>query len=641
LLKKAPRAEIQPGAQAAGSGCASAGGAAQTSTERKRNLKMTQAALPTRDQINRKYKWNDEAVFESREAFEAQIEQMPALLESISAYRGRLAEGPQTLLEAMQALEAVMKPAGMLIVYTNMSYHVNSKDQQAAKDLGRARAVFGKTAAAVAFIDPELLSIGHDTLKQWMEDEPQMRTYEHYINDLFRKQAHVRSAEVEEVLGGLADVFGGPHNTWNMLTDADFQFTPAKSVYGAEIPFSASTIHSILSGQDREARRTAYESFTGTFLAFKNTLASNLTTSIKQYVFETRLRGHSSSLEHSLFENNIPVEVFHNLIDTFRKNLPTWHRYWRIRRKILGVETLHPYDIWAPLTEGQDELPYEQAVDWIVKGMAPLGGEYTSTLRQGCLEDRWVDVYPNEGKTGGAFSSGWVGTPPFIKMAYDDSLFSLSTLAHELGHSMHSHYSRATQPMVYSRYSLFLAEVASNFNQAMVRAYLLENNPDPVFQIGVIEEAMSNFHRYFFIMPTLARFELETHQRVERGQGLSADDLNSLMADLFEEAYGGEMVIDRDQVGITWATFLHMYMDFYVYQYATGIAGAHALAQRILDGEQGAAEAYLSFLKSGSSRYPLEVLKDAGVDLTTPAPVEAAFKIMSGYIDRLEELSGS
>jgi oligoendopeptidase F len=600
---------------------------------------MAQTTLPTRTQIENKYKWNAEAVFETRDALEEQFQNMPGLLEEFGRFRNRLADNPQTLVEAMRTLEKVMKPAGMLLVYTSMAYNVDSKNQEAAKDYNRSRGVFGMTMAAVAFLDPELIAIGHDTLKQWMEEEPQLRVFEQYFDNLFRAQAHVRSAEVEEVLGGLADIFGGPHNIWNMLTDADFQFPPARTEQGEQVAFSSSTIHSILSESDREARRTAWEGFTDTFLSFKNTLASTLNTSIKQFVFETRARRHQSSLEFSLFENNIPVEVFHNLVETFRNNLPTWHRYWRVRRQALGVEILHPYDIWAPLTKGQKEVSYEQAVEWISEGMKPLGDEYTQILRRGCLEERWVDVYPNEGKTGGAFSSGWVGTPPFIKMAYDNSLFSLSTLAHELGHSMHSFYSRKTQPMVYSRYSLFLAEVASNFNQAMVRAYLLENNPDPVFQIGVIEEAMSNFHRYFFIMPTLARFELETHQRVERGQGLAADDLNNLMADLFDEAYGGEMHIDRPRVGITWATFLHMYMDFYVYQYATGIAGAHALASRVLSGENDAAEAYLSFLKAGSSRYPLEVLKDAGVDLATPAPVEAAFKIMEGYIDRLEKLT--
>jgi oligoendopeptidase F len=350
------------------------------------------------------------------------------------------------------------------------------------------------------------------------------------------------------------------------------------------------------------------------------------------------VRGFESSLEATLFEHNIPTSVFRNLIDTFKANLPTWHRYWAIRRKALGVESLHPYDIWAPMGGGSPKIPYEQAVDWICDGMAPLGEEYVSAMRQGCLEDRWVDVHPNAGKSGGAFSSGRPGTFPFIVMSYADTVFSLSTLAHELGHSMHKHLLDQVQPVIYSRYSLFVAEVASNFNQSMVRSHLLDTQTDPAFQLAVLEEAMSNFHRYFFIMPTLARFELDIHQRVERGQGLTASDMSELMADYFAEGYGGEMSVDRDRVGITWATFGHLYVDYYVYQYATGISGANALVKRVLSGREGGVDDYLGFLRAGGALYPLDALKLGGVDLSTPEAVEITFGVLSDLVDRLENL---
>jgi oligoendopeptidase F len=274
----------------------------------------------------------------------------------------------------------------------------------------------------------------------------------------------------------------------------------------------------------------------------------------------------------------------------------------------------------------------------VCAGLAPLGDEYVSTLRRGCLEERWIDIYANQGKTDAQFSAGWRGTHPFILMRYADNLSSMSTLAHELGHSMHSYFTWQHQPQIYANYSLFAAEVASNFNQAMVRAHLLSQKPERAFEIEVIEEAMDNFHRYFFIMPTLARFELEAHRRVEQGQGLTANDLNELMADLFTEAYGSEMEVDRPRVGITWATFGHLYADYYVFQYATGISGAHALAKRILTGVPGARDAYLDFLRAGGSLYPAEALQRAGVDLTTPQPLDDTFEVLAGLVDRLEGL---
>lgn len=599
---------------------------------------MTDATLPPRSALAREDTWNAESVFESPAAWDAEQLALPAEIEKLARHQGHLAEGPDALLSAFKEFDALYGRVGKLLTYALMAHHVDTTDQAAARRYGQAQGLYGQMLGSLGFFDPELLAIGQAKLNEWMGAEPKLAVYAHYIDDLFRRQAHVRSAEVEQLLGMLADPFSGPRTTANFLTNADLTFRPAKGMDGTELPMSVAALDKILGGADRAARRTAWESHMDAHLGFKNTLASNLATSIKQNVFSTRARQYGSSLEAALFADNLPPQVFHNLIETFRRNLPTWQRYWAVRRRALGVETLQPYDVWAPLATHGPSLNYRQAVDVICAGLAPLGDTYVNTLRRGCLEERWIDVYANQGKTDAQFSSGWQGTHPFILIRFEGDLSGVSTLAHELGHSMHSYFTWVTQPMIYSQYSLFAAEVASNFNQAMVRAHLLAHNPDREFQISVIEEAMNNFHRYFFIMPTLARFELETHQRVERGQGLTADDMIELMADLFAEAFGPDVSFDRQRMGMTWATFGHLYADYYVYQYATGISGANALARRIVAGEPGAAEAYLDFLKAGGSLYPLDALKRAGVDLTTPQPVEDTFAVLAGLVDRLEKL---
>jgi oligoendopeptidase F len=599
---------------------------------------MSDSKVRTRTEIGPEFKWNASSVFPTEDAWEKAAGEIPNLIRQVEQQRGHLGDGPETLWKAIQLNEELNTRLGKIIVYASISHQVDTTDNHATAMVGKAVGLIGQASAAVSYIDPELVQIGFEKLKQWMGQEPGLKIYAHYIEDLFRKQEHVRSAEVEEILGMLAPSFFSTDETATMMTDADFRFPPAQSKEGKEIQVTQGTYQKLLSSPDREVRRTAWQNYMDTYLSFKNTLANNLNTSIQQNVFNARVRHYNTTLEASLFANNVPVEVFHNLIQTYQRFLPIWHRYFDVRRKALGVEKLYTYDVWAPLTDNHPAIPYLQAVDMISAGLAPMGEQYVKDLRRGVLEQSWVDVYPNLGKSSAQFSAGAFETFPFIVINYEDSIFSLSTLAHELGHSMHSFYTWQTQPVVYSEYSLFVAEVASNFHQAMVRAHLLATNPDRDFQISVIEEAMDNFHRYFFIMPTLARFELEMHERAERGEGLSADVMINRMAELYAEGYGSAVELDHDRDGITWATFGHLYADYYVYQYATGISGANALSRRILNGEPGASERYLGFLKSGGSRYPLDVLKAAGVDLTTPAPVEETYQVLDGLVARLEKL---
>jgi oligoendopeptidase F len=597
-----------------------------------------QKAVPPRSEIPSEHKWNAESVFPSREAWAEELKTVTEQVPSLASFQGKLSESASKLADWFEASEKIFRRVFTLFIYARMHQACETTDQGAISMVGQGGSLFSQYSATTAFAVPEMLAIGEPKIMQWVESEPRLKIYKHYFSDLFRQQQHVRSGEVEEVLALAGEPFIQVDNTEEMLTSADLQFRPI-TVNGESTPIAQGNFWSMLDSADHETRRQAWESYQDGYLSMKNTLTSNYLASVKRDIFYARARRYDSALEASLFQNNIPKAVFTNLIDTYRKNIPTWHRYWAIRRKALGLNELNPYDIWAPINPNPPVVNFQQAVDWICEGLAPLGKDYVDALRKGCLEDRWVDIYPNQGKTAGAFSDGSYDTHPFIMMSFDNNLGAMSTLTHELGHSMHSFLTRKNQPFVYGNYSLFVAEVASNFNQAMTRANLFKKMTDRDFQIALIEEAMGNLHRYFFIMPTLARFELEVHERVEKGQGLTSQDLIGLMADLFSEGYGSEMHVDRDRVGITWAQFGHLYSNFYVYQYATGISAAHALAGRILDGVPNAAADYVKFLSTGSSLYPVDALKVAGVDMATPEAVERTFAVLADYVTKLGELT--
>ncbi len=593
--------------------------------------------LPPRSQVPVEETWDLESVFKTPEDWEKAGKKLSEHTKKLASYQGKLTS-PEKIVEYLNLYNEAGTIAGQIRNYASNYYSVDTTNQISGARLGQAGSLLSQLGAATAFFEPELMEIGLDKVDKWIKEYPDFAYYSHGLEKLRRRQIHVRSGEVEEALAMTADPFSGPATIYAALNNADLKFKPAESSNGESIEVGQASIGGLTTNTDREARRTAWENYNDGYLAYKNTLAATYIAQIKQDVFNARTHNYESSLHASLGPNNVPVEVYHNLVKVFQRNLPIWHRYWRLRREIMGVDKFHVYDIKAPLTTDKPYVPFKQAVEWISEGLAPIGEEIVEIIQKGCLEQRWVDRVRNKGKRQGAFTSGTAGTYPFIMMSYADDLFSLSTLAHELGHGLHSYYSWKTQPYIYGRYSLFEAEVASNFNQAMVRDYLFKTQPDREFQIGLIEEAMSNFHRYFFIMPTLARFELEAHTRIEEGKPLSADALIDLTAELFKEGYGDEVEFDHDRIGITWTQFGHMYRNYYVYQYTTGISGAHALAKPIIEGDQDAVERYHSFLNAGGSRFPTENLKMTGVDLTKPEPVESAFQYLGGLVDRLEEL---
>ncbi|MCS6835900.1 MAG: oligoendopeptidase F [Anaerolineae bacterium] len=592
--------------------------------------------LIPRSQVPTEQTWNAESVYADRDAWRAEYDALARDIPTLAQHQGF--SDAVSLLAYLEASQSLGRRVRTLFMYASLASSVDSSDDEARAMLGQAMGHYGQLASLTAFYEPHLLSLGRETVMDWMASLPALAIYRHHFDEVFRRADHTLSAEAEAVLGALSEVLESPYLTSSELANSDMKFPSIQTSQGQPFPLGQPTVHIALQDPDRALRQAAWTSYADSYLALQNTFASNYLANARTNVALARLRRFESVLHYKLFPQALPIQVFHNLMSVFVRHLPLWQRFWDVKRRVLGYETFHPWDIWAPMTAHEPQVPYIQSVEWIAAGLAPLGQDYVAALRRGCLEERWVDYAVNAGKRQGAFSSGSYDTHPFIMMSYEESLSGMSTLAHELGHSLHTYHTVRHQPPIYADYGMFVAETASNFNQAMTRAYLFQQGMGRDFELALIQEAIDNFHRYFFIMPTLARFELEVHTRLGQGRPLNAQALNAIMADLYAEGYGTTMSDDRERTAITWAQFPHLYEAFYTFQYATGISAAHALSEAILAGEAGAAERYLQFLCAGSSVPPLEALKLAGVDMTTPEPIERAFGVLARLIDRLEAL---
>jgi oligoendopeptidase F len=594
---------------------------------------MTLTDPPIRADLPFDQTWDIAAIFATPDDWEAEFGLLPDAFGHLAEYAGRLGESPERLAEYLKADEAVRQRLGRLTSYAGMQSSVDGQDAVAADRRDRGNVLASGYAQATAFDSPELLALDEATLKDWLT-RPVLADYAVMVGRILKTRPHVRSAEVESLLGALGSPFGSARGIHPAIANMDLDFG---AVDGVKVGHG--NIDALVGSADREVRRAAWEGYADAHLAVKHGMAAALATGVRQNVFLARARNYPNALSAALSATYIPNTVFDTLIETYRANLPTWHRYWAVRAKWLGLDKLREYDVKAPLSARPPVVDYAQAVSWIADGMAPLGGEYVAAMRGGLTTERWVDYGLNRDKRQGAYSNGVFPIKPFIFMSWNDTLPSMSTLAHEIGHSMHTYFSWQKQPYSQARYTLFSAEVASNFNQAMVRKHLFAAQPDLDFQVALIEEAVGNFHRYFFIMPTLARFEQEIHARVESGRGLSAPDLNSLMADLLQDGYGEGVQMDRERSGILWGQFsTHLYSNFYAYQYATGIAAAHQLLAGFEADPEAARERYLTFLGEGGRLDPLDALRAAGVDMEKPEAVEKTFEVLAGYVDRLEAL---
>jgi len=592
--------------------------------------------LPARSEIPTIETWNLETIFPDIQTWEKTKDDVTLKINILKTYEGQLSKDSETLAKTWDLFEQVNRKVLCIQVYGMLANAVdtNNSDTQALFDQGIQ--IENNFRAASAFIEPELIGIGFEKLREWIKKEKKLIHLGQYINNLERIKKHINPHNIEKNISLSMEPLSDFYRTHLVLINADLHFKHAIDQNGNTLTVGQSNIFSLLSQKDRKIRETAFKNYADGYLDFKNTIASIELGCVHRDIFTAKTHHYNSALELSLDADNIPEKVFSILTKTFKENLPVWHRYWRVLRKALGYKELFVYDIKAPLSDDIPVVPYEQAVDWICEALSPMGDEYIHILRKGALEERWVDRACNLGKRQGAFSSGKYDTNPFVMISYSDNIFSMSLLAHELGHSMHSYYTRKYQPFIYGHYSLFAAEVASNFHQSMVREYLFKKHKEVSFQKTLINETMWNLYRFFFIMPILSLWEIEIHKRAELGKPLTANSMIEICSELIAEGFGGEVNYDKDRIGITWAQYQQTYQNFYNYQYATGIAAAYTLSEHVLNEGKEAAERYINFLKTGSAKYPVDALREAGVDMTSAEPMHNAYRVLKSYIDRLE-----
>lgn len=614
-----------------------------TATKHVAQAQPATGVVPHRAEVPQAERWDLESVFPTDQVWDSAFRAAERRIAELDGFRGRIGESATTLLAALRLRDELREAVERVKVFGNLRRaEDNTNSANVAMD-GRGSTLSARFEAAGAFVPVEILAIPEATIAAWTSEDPGLATYRHAIERIQRRRKHVRSADVEEVLARAGDLAASPETIAGILEDGELPLGVIQDETGEPVMLAQGNLDRHLHSPDRRVRREAWEASADGYLAFRHTFAASLAGAVKANAFFAESRGYPSALEAALARDEIPTTVFHTLIETVQRNLPTWHRYFRVKRRLLGLAEgdFHGWDITAPLAP-EPPISWEDGVDLILGSLAPLGEDYVAINRRGIAE-RWVDRAANVGKGGGAFSWGPYRTKPFISMVYDGDLGSVSTLTHELGHSLHAHQTWATQPITYQENG-FLVEVPSNFHQALLGEYLLSLRDDRDWIVPVIEERMANYLRYFFTMPLLARFELACHERIAHGEALTAEEMSETMLALYREGYGDEVVLaepDAERVAITWARFPHLYMNFYVYEYTIGIAGAAALAKQVREEGAPAADRFVRLLRAGGNGFPIDLLNAAGIDMTSPEPVQAAFDLLSGYVDRLETFTNA
>lgn len=593
----------------------------------------------TRNEIAREYTWDLESIFTTNADWHHSYQAVSERIPHLEALKGTLAESGKALFDVLQARDAVVEQIEKLFVYASLRKDEDTTNSTYQAMYDRAMQLYVRATTATSFIEPEILALPQARQDQFVQDHPALHLYDHHLHDLSRNRPHIRSIEVEAVLAAASEITETPDTIFSMIDNADLKLPTITDEQGREVELTKGNYLVYIRSTDRRVRKEAFEGMHRTFLKQRHTIAATLSGQVKGALFHTRQRTFSSTRQRALFRNNIPLSVYDNLVSTVTESIPLLNRYLKLRKRCLQLDELHLYDLYVPIVEETDEeISYEQARDTVIAALAPLGEHYT-TILQRAFSERWIDVYETPGKRGGAYSGGSYATQPFILLNYQNKRDSMYTLAHELGHSMHSFFTRNTQPFQYGDYTIFVAEVASTLNEGLLTEYLLRTRTDRAMRLAILNHSLESLRSTLFRQTMFAEFEQTIHQQVQEGQPLTADSLGAAYHEINARYYGGETVID-DLVDAEWARIPHFYYTFYVYQYATGISAASALVQQILREGQPAVDRYLNFLRSGSSAYSIDLLKQAGVDMNTPEPIRLTLQLFASHLTQMEELIG-
>ena len=589
-----------------------------------------------RTEISKEYKWKIEDLYAANDIWEEDFIKLQKGIEELKCFEGTLSQSAENLLKMQEKCDELNQLAEKVYVYANQRLHEDTSNAYYQGLSGRAQMLLVQMSETASYIEPEILAIPEEKLEEMMKDEG-LRKYETYFRRLLRRKEHILSKEMEELLAGVDEVAEGPKDTFMMFNNADIKFPVIKGEDGEPIEITHGKYVKLLESQNREVRKAAFEGLYESYGKFKNTLAATYRANVKQAGFFAKARKYESSLKAALAGSHIPVEVYDSLIESVHAHLPALHEYVKVRKEKLGVEELHMYDLYVPMVgEADKKIPYEEAKEIVLNGLAPLGEDYLELLKKG-FNEGWIDVYENEGKRSGAYSWGAYGTHPYVLLNYQDNLNNVFTLAHEMGHALHSYYSDETQDYIYAGYKIFVAEVASTCNEALLIRYLLDHSKDDIEKAYLLNYFLEQFRSTLFRQTMFAEFEKLAHAKSEAGETLTAETLCDMYYDLNKKYFGDEIVVDKE-IALEWSRIPHFYTPFYVYQYSTGFSAAIAISSKILKGEPGIVEKYKKFLSSGSSLDCIDLLKICDVDMTTKEPVEEALKVFENTLEEFSEI---